>query len=44
MTNWEKNKKIVGDWGILPVDNVPKNVLDYLKNTQFLNNYAKFTE
>jgi hypothetical protein len=32
MTNWEKNKKTVGDWGILPIDNVPKNILDYLKN------------
>jgi len=32
MTNWEENKKIVGDWGILAIDNVPKDVIDYLKN------------
>ena len=30
--NWENEKKILYNWGILPVDDVPNNVIDYLKS------------
>ena len=32
MSNWTKNKELMQKWGILTVDNVPKNVLSYLKD------------
>lgn len=32
MTNWEKQKNTIKDSNILPIDNVPKNVIDYLIN------------
>ena len=38
MTNWEKQKEHLINFGILPVDKVPNNVLDYLKNNYDTNN------
>lgn len=32
MTNWEKNKSEMEKWGILAIDDVPKNIIDYLIN------------
>ena len=32
VTNWENEKKILYNWGILPVDDVPNSVIDYLKS------------
>jgi len=38
MTNWEKRKEHLNNFGILTVDNVPKDVLDYVKNNYDTNN------
>jgi len=38
MTNWEKGKEHLKNFGILTVDSVPKNVLDYVKNNYDTNN------
>ncbi len=31
-TNWENEKRRLWNWGILPVDDVPTNITDYLKS------------
>ena len=32
MTNWQITKEKIKNWGILPIDNVPKNIIDFLHN------------
>lgn len=32
VTNWERERKKLYNWGVLPVNDVPNNVTDYLKN------------
>ena len=32
MTNWENTKQKLMNWNILSIDDVPNNVIDYLKN------------
>lgn len=32
ITNWKQNKQRLCNWGILPIDDVPNNIIDYLKN------------
>ena len=31
-TNWQNSKETLYRWGILPIDDVPSNVIDYLTN------------
>ena len=31
-TNWENERRRLYNWGILPVDDVPNNIIDYLKS------------
>ena len=38
MTNWEEGKEHLKNFGILTVDSVPKNILDYVKNNYDTNN------
>ena len=31
-TNWENERRRLYNWGVLPVDEVPNNIIDYLKS------------
>jgi len=42
MTNWEQNKQRLWNWGVLPIDDVPNNIIDYLKNN--INNDIPYNE
>lgn len=39
MTNWEKDKDKLKSWGILPIDNVPDKILNFLKTGHTKNNH-----
>jgi len=32
ITHWQDSEVVLKKWGILPIDNVPKDVIDYLNN------------
>jgi len=39
MTNWEKDKDKLKSWGILPIDNVPDKILNFLKTGHTINRH-----